>query len=733
MSSSPGGKIGASSDSGRWCVAKVDTPDNQVGLHFHPEDRRGSNITAYLREGTPLHKVGNNRIGDFVYVRADGIAEGWLKSTYVQPAGRFSSKGPGSCIPSDLEKNPAVEARGTGELSARAPWVDGSGHVDIAVKGSDVTVRRNDETLVAATAPYHTFAHLVGALPAFDTHSSAFASTCLAELLPQCDLVALVVSDEASKCWNDDLTAVLRSMGAKNVPPSYRASWVFLWTPEGCYEKYNQRGVAEVKAQVRGRDFELHSAGYWYGQSGQIKIDGKAYLPEGKFSDACRGVGCYLTGVGQTALTDKRCFDRASLLVNYLSQIEPGSRCMAVCGVKTRNNRYQRLPSVVYEEFMKLGGSGLAFGPSDTFLLSGVKQSSSMPKREMPSIASFPLGESRSKVAGSYAFVSLLFGSKPSMCLGAVVLAESLRKHSPDIPRILLVAEDVPEHFRPVLHQSGWCVKEVPCIHGAFTHFHEDAKFATEVFMKLHVFNAAILPFEKVLFLDVDTLVRKDISSVFRLQTPAAVSNWKDGKSMDCPAEGEVLNPERTSINAGVLLCSPNQALFDVLKTDAERAGVHHHAAWAPEQWYLATMFRGQLRHLHCRYNFEPQIHGGTCTSRDWTRCEIDDVSVVHFSGSKPWELSTHDEISCIARAHYESNRTKYRVLESHYHRVLASQRCRVFHEEWFSQFEELDFLKDPSLDGRNETAEEGVVPEVRMEAYLRRVAKLGPNKRKGA
>merc|ERR1712151_834157 len=104
------------------------------------------------------------------------------------------------------------------------------------------------------------------------------------------------------------------------------------------------------------------------------------------------------------------------------------------------------------------------------------------------------------------------------------------------------------------------------------------------------------------------------------------------------------------------MLVSPNDALFRLLKEDAERPGRHHVMHWVPEQRYLATMLAGHVVNLHCRYNFEPRIHAGTCCSDDWMRCEAVDIRIVHFSGRSPWELSSHDEVTCVEMSNYEPN-----------------------------------------------------------------------------
>merc|ERR1712060_933566 len=126
------------------------------------------------------------------------------------------------------------------------------------------------------------------------------------------------------------------------------------------------------------------------------------------------------------------------------------------------------------------------------------------------------------------------------------------------------------------------------------------------------------------------------------------------------------------------MLVNPNSALFRLLNEDAERPGTHHQDVWTPEQTYLATILEGHIRHMHCKYNFESQIHGGTCVSEDWMRCQIDEVHVVHFSGTNPWTLSSHHEIRCVEVKNYDTNMKKYRSLESDAYRKLATHRSEL-------------------------------------------------------
>ena len=127
------------------------------------------------------------------------------------------------------------------------------------------------------------------------------------------------------------------------------------------------------------------------------------------------------------------------------------------------------------------------------------------------------------------------------------------------------------------------------------------------------------------------------------------------------------------------------------------------------------------MRELHCRYNFECQIHGGTWCSVEWQQCDSDDVRVVHFSGQHPWEISSHDELTCVIRG-WSPDRRNHRLLESEYCRKLASRRSSLFHEEWFKLFREFEVLQDDSLDDYSEEGFEGVIPVKRITALLQLV-----------
>eukprot|EP00397_Hematodinium_sp_SG-2012_P007567 GEMP01007614.1.p1 GENE.GEMP01007614.1~~GEMP01007614.1.p1 ORF type:complete len:630 (+),score=106.99 GEMP01007614.1:119-2008(+) len=567
--------------------------------------------------------------------------------------------------------------------------------VNIVLRGSTCIVTRGNEVLAQHDAPFHSVSSSSNAIPAFDTHSDVHAADCLAELLPHCDLVALAVMDDASMKWSPNLTSVLNAMGAKHVPPAYRSSWAFLWIRTDSaqplsFEQYklSHEGKAELEIDVSNQGiterFLIASAGWFSGYTATMTISAENVLPS-----ASRGVNIYVRGCSRP---DIRRFAQVQFCSNFIHHSAEENGTLAIATGLDKTTRYKRLPSLFYQNLARLGGTGRVLNPSEAFILVGRKLGAYPPIiREMPSgeIAD-ALRRPLTTGQTGYAYVSLFFGDKETFLSGALVLGKSLEQYSPHFARILLVSDDVPSSFRKVLASSGWMLKGASFIYGAYSMFHESAKFPPEIFMKLHIFNPSLLPYEKVLFLDLDTIVRTDISYLFATETPAAVNNWKMGDVHDISREflfkpGEVMDPKETSFNAGVILVTPNRKLFDVLVQDITTPAKHHSLTWTPEQSYLGTVFTGHLRHLTLDCNFEVQLHGGTYCSRAWAEMPVEAVKIVHFSGDKPWIAHPHDEVNCC-QVKFDNVKETFRAMSAP-QRQLATARAVQYASEWHALF----------------------------------------------
>ena len=202
------------------------------------------------------------------------------------------------------------------------------------------------------------------------------------------------------------------------------------------------------------------------------------------------------------------------------------------------------------------------------------------------------------------AYVSLLYGEHPHYVCGALVLGHSVRASGPVHDRVLLHTSDVPAEARLVLSQI-WQLHEVQYIISAedlHTSPYKDAKFK-EVFTKLHVFNPAAVPYAKVVFLDLDTLVLKNIDNLFELRAPAAMCNEKKlppgHTRLIHPEHGQRMEPEHCYFNAGVMVIAPSRTLFELLASDVQsNDAMWHSGAWSPEQSYLSKVLAGEWSHV---------------------------------------------------------------------------------------------------------------------------------------
>jgi len=196
----------------------------------------------------------------------------------------------------------------------------------------------------------------------------------------------------------------------------------------------------------------------------------------------------------------------------------------------------------------------------------------------------------------NFAYVSLMYGNSPQYVFGAVALGHSLQASGSPYPRLMLHTSDVPGEARELL-QGLWTLKEVDYIVSApdlHTQPYEKAKFK-EVFTKLQVLNPAVVPFDRVVFLDLDTLVMKNIDELFELRPPAGMYNMK-GKAelQNGPSHGTRMDPQSTYFNAGTMVLAPSQTLFELLAQDVQAPDAQWHSgAWSPEQSYLSKVLAG--------------------------------------------------------------------------------------------------------------------------------------------
>mmetsp|Transcript_161 Transcript_161/g.759 ORF Transcript_161/g.759 Transcript_161/m.759 type:complete len:672 (+) Transcript_161:45-2060(+) len=250
------------------------------------------------------------------------------------------------------------------------------------------------------------------------------------------------------------------------------------------------------------------------------------------------------------------------------------------------------------------------------------------------------------------AYVMLLFGSDVEYALGALLVASSLRRAGARAQLVLLYTKDVPETRLELVRLF---YDEVRLLSDPIR-LPDDSPlcvcsrdFAHPQFLKLHLLE---LDFDKVLYLDCDVVVRRNLDGLFAMDTPAAME-----RIMPMPRHGEKL-PNRVcydgrrvrGIQGGVMLLAPDQNLFATMRAEVEgwRGDEHcrsFRASIGNEQDYLTWRYceglveeEGHPRvwtHLGCEYNCE--VHKESmyfAIGRErWLWLDyVRDAAVLHFS-----------------------------------------------------------------------------------------------------
>jgi len=245
----------------------------------------------------------------------------------------------------------------------------------------------------------------------------------------------------------------------------------------------------------------------------------------------------------------------------------------------------------------------------------------------------------------------LLYGSDAEYALGALLVAFTLRRAGARANTVLLHTADVPKARLPLFRMF---FDEVRLIENPIQVPRNSQlcscsrDFGHPQFLKLHVLE---LDFEKVLYLDSDLLVRRNIDALFTLDAPAAMD-----RIMAMPQHGSKL-PNRVfygrhrirGIQGGVMLLAPDKDLFAAMRRDIEEPDAliqgEYQSSIGNEQDYLTWRYcHGQQEeygdpsvwtHLGCQYNYEvhaPSMYFAVGRER-WLWMDYHQkAAVLHFS-----------------------------------------------------------------------------------------------------
>eukprot|EP00392_Amoebophrya_sp_AT5.2_P005132 g5141.t1 len=270
------------------------------------------------------------------------------------------------------------------------------------------------------------------------------------------------------------------------------------------------------------------------------------------------------------------------------------------------------------------------------------------------------------------AFVIFLWGDSIEYVLGACVLGKSLLLTQTRHELLCLHTDDVPELSTL---RKFWTLREIAHIPASnislFRGWKAQNRFC-HVFTKLRALE--LEEYDKVLLMDIDMCVKRNIDLLFELPTPAAMRRgannkvkYAHGEPVDggCffraglkPWQTEDEGPsweynwtesyfQGTGINAGLMLFSPDRRRFEDTCTVVRTARHPSHInTTAPEQDFLSRYFADAPWHnISVRFNYQLHqiFHNMNPLNQAERKQYFDDagrsrLAVIHYSGKlKPW------------------------------------------------------------------------------------------------
>lgn len=268
-----------------------------------------------------------------------------------------------------------------------------------------------------------------------------------------------------------------------------------------------------------------------------------------------------------------------------------------------------------------------------------------------------------------YAYVTVLYGNNIYLT-GAIVLGYTLMKTNTKIDRLILVTPDVSDQYKSFLKTIYTKIIDIEYTQVSLEIFSDKNTRFRDVFTKLECLN--LIQYDKIILLDLDMIVSKNIDHLFKLPTPAACLKKyyiPYGKLIpkNIICENNLLVG---SINAGLMLLKPSKSEWDEIKKDINK-NVQILKYKYPEQDYISLRYCGQWTSITFNYNFQ---FGLTNRVKKY-RYRADDIYVIHYSSSyKPWNdlLDTHnpsnDEIK------FKEEHSKYYTLWMNSYQIIKDK-----------------------------------------------------------
>lgn len=213
---------------------------------------------------------------------------------------------------------------------------------------------------------------------------------------------------------------------------------------------------------------------------------------------------------------------------------------------------------------------------------------------------------SRSKTISpaKQAYATILHSSEAYVC-GAIALAQSIIQTNSTKDLLLLADDSITQKSLRALSAAGWKIKHIERIQSP--HAQRDA-YNRWNYSKLRVWQ--LIEYEKIIFIDADLIVLKNIDHFFIYPQLSAVGN------------------DKTIFNSGVMLVEPSECMFKTLMEERFTLVSYN----GGDQGFLNEVFTwwhrwpSKLNHLKI---FEMELE---------KKHEIsEDIYAIHYLGLKPW------------------------------------------------------------------------------------------------
>eukprot|EP00438_Fugacium_kawagutii_P018030 Skav216299 [mRNA] locus=scaffold494:135540:149103:- [translate_table: standard] len=293
--------------------------------------------------------------------------------------------------------------------------------------------------------------------------------------------------------------------------------------------------------------------------------------------------------------------------------------------------------------------------------------------------------ESDPSRSSRFAYATLLYGPQcHSYFLGALVLGEGLQRFGGGITALLLHTADVPQNYLEALASavSSHQVQYLSKVSWSLFKNWKGSRFI-DVFTKLRVLEQE--DFEKVLFLDLDLLVRDcgtSLAKLFQLRAPAAMKRGAPIPSHGARVpyawiwghptrrQGDLLpqHQQASGINAGVMLLKPDRTILNEMISEVhDYDHPQHYGTYMPEQEYMSRFYGtfDQWTHLSCNFNFEIDKNEPWQIERiphDFTEAHAARL----WDAMLEWLLQLRDERLADARRDALLEQTKTQALQYH-------------------------------------------------------------------